>query len=172
LFLRETGADASTRIVDIGCGIGGLAVLAPSLNITGVDMHPLGEYPKPFVQADATVELPFADGEFDLAYCSSVIEHVPVDRRSRFASELRRVSRGWFVQTPAFGFPIEPHALLVGAYWLPSGLRERYWRWGVSGDDPAEITLLRRREFEALFGPARAERFGPLTKSWIALKRP
>ena len=29
-----------------------------------------------------------------------------------FAAEMRRVARGWFVQTPAWSFPIEPHALL------------------------------------------------------------
>ena len=56
--------------------------------------------------------LPFADGEFDLAYCSSVIEHVAPARRGAFAAELRRVARGWYVQTPAWSFPVEPHALL------------------------------------------------------------
>ena len=33
---------------------------------------------------------------------------------SAFAAEMRRVGRGWFVQTPAFSFPIEPHSLLPG----------------------------------------------------------
>ena len=64
--------------------------------------------------------LPFADGEFDLAYCNSVIEHVPRERRAAFAAELRRVARGWYVQTPARSFPIEPHSLLPGAHWLPA----------------------------------------------------
>jgi hypothetical protein len=30
---------------------------------------------------------------------------------------------------------------------------------------------LRRRELEELFGPARAERLGPLTKSWVCIGR-
>ena len=30
----------------------------------------------------------------------------------RSPRELRRVGRGWFVQTPAYSFPIEPHSLL------------------------------------------------------------
>ena len=40
------------------------------------------EYPGPFVRADAAEGLPFGDDEFDLVYCSSVIEHVPPARRA------------------------------------------------------------------------------------------
>jgi SAM-dependent methyltransferase len=164
------GAEA-LRIVDIGCGSPGLAGLAPELDITGVDLLERPGYPGPFVLADAAAGLPFADGEFDLAYANSVIEHVPPARRPAFAAELRRVARGWYVQTPARSFPIEPHSLLPGAHWLTPPLRRRYWRLGAGGD-PDEVALLGRRELEALFGPARRERFGPFTKSWISLRLP
>jgi hypothetical protein len=100
-----------------------------------------------------------------------VIEHVPPARRAAFAAELRRVARGWYVQTPARSFPIEPHSLLPGAHWLTPSLRRRYWRLGAGGD-PDEVALLSRRELEALFGPARRERFGPFTKSWISVRLP
>jgi SAM-dependent methyltransferase len=113
--------------------------------------------------------LPFANGEFDLVYCSSVMEHVPPSRREAFAAELRRVGRGWFVQTPAFSFPLEPHALLPFAHWLPVGLRKRYWRLGAAGGWE-DISLLRRVEMERLFGPALAERAGPLVKSWVCVR--
>jgi SAM-dependent methyltransferase len=122
------------------------------------------------VQADAADGLPFADGEFDLVYCNSVIEHVPPARRAAFATELRRVGRGWYVQTPARSFPIEPHALLPFAHWLPVPLRRPYWRLGAAGEWE-EIELLRRRELEALFGPALPERLGPLVKSWVCVRR-
>ena len=101
--------------------------------------------------ADVLDGLPFADGEFDLAYCSSVIEHIAPEDRAAFARELRRVASGWFVQTPAFSFPIEPHALLPFAHWLPPRLRRPYWRLGVAGDWE-DIALLRRREMAELFG--------------------
>ena len=100
-----------------------------------------------------------------------MIEHVPRARRAPFAAELRRVGRGWFVQTPAFSFPIEPHSLLPGAHWLPPRVRRAYWRLGASGTWE-EIALLRRAEIEALFGPARAERVGPLVKSWVCVRPP
>jgi SAM-dependent methyltransferase len=126
-------------------------------------------YPGPFVQADAAAGLPFAEDEFDLVYSSSVIEHVPPARRKAFASEVRRVGRGWFVQTPALSFPIEPHSLLPFAHWLPVALRRPYWRFGVAGDWE-DISLLSLREMEALFGSAVPERIGPLVKSWVCVR--
>jgi len=168
-FFTRTGLRPGMTVVDIGCGSLGLRALEPGLDITGVDLSPRPDYPGPFVQADATRRLPFADGQFDLAYCSSVIEHVAPERRAAFAAELRRVARGWLVQTPARSFPIEPHALLPFAHWLPVAVRRRYWRLGAMGHWE-EIQLLGRRELEALFGPAEPERVGPLTKSWVCVR--
>ena len=164
-----TGATAATRIVDIGCGRLGLRALAPDLDITGVDITARPEYPGPFVQADATARLPFSDGEFDLAYSSSLVEHLAPEHRGAFATELKRVARGWYVQTPAHSFPIEPHALLPFAHWLPVALRRQYWRLGAQGHWE-DISLLRRGEMTALFGPPVPERMGPLTKSWVSVK--
>lgn len=164
---------ADARILDVGCGALGLRALEPQRDITGVDVVERPGYPGPFVVADATRALPFADGEFDLAYSSSVIEHVAPERRAAFAAELRRVARGHYVQTPAFCFPVEPHALLPFAHWLPLRLRRRYWRLGAAASWE-EIALLRRSELAALFPGAeiRAERLGPLAKSWVALRLP
>jgi SAM-dependent methyltransferase len=170
-FFAPTRLSAGARVLDVGCGRIGLRALEPQLDITGVDLAPRPDYPGPFIQADAAEGLPFADGEFELVYCSSVIEHVPPARRAAFATEIRRVGRGWFVQTPAFSFPIEPHALLPGAHWLPPRLRRRYWKLGAT-EEWEDIALLRRAEMEALFGPAQAERIGPLVKSWVCVRPP
>jgi SAM-dependent methyltransferase len=170
-FFSLAGVSATARVLDLGCGALGLRALEPDLDITGVDLAERPSYPGRFVRADATVGLPFADGEFDLVYCSSVIEHVPPARRVAFAAELRRVGRGWLVQTPARSFPIEPHSLLVGAHWLPPRPRKAYWRLGAAGEWE-DISLLSRREVESLFGPALAERVGPLVKSWVCVRPP
>jgi SAM-dependent methyltransferase len=167
-FFALTRLQPGARVLDVGCGQLGLRALEPELQITGVDLHERPSYPGPFVRADAAAGLPFADGEFDLVYCSSVIEHVPPERRHAFAAEIRRVGRGWFVQTPAYSFPIEPHSLLPAAHWLPLAARRRYWRLGAAGGWE-EISLLRRGELEALFGAARAERFAGLAKSWVCV---
>jgi SAM-dependent methyltransferase len=172
-FRALTGADASTRILDVGCGVLGLRALEPDLDITGADLVERPAYPGPFVRADATERLPFDDGAFDLVYSSSVVEHVAPERREAFARELRRVGRGWWVQTPAWSFPVEPHALLPAAHWLPPRLRRPYWRLGVAGAWE-DVRLLRRAELARLLpgGTVVGERFGPLTKSWISVRAP
>ncbi|HEU0250155.1 MAG TPA: class I SAM-dependent methyltransferase [Solirubrobacteraceae bacterium] len=170
-FFALAGLAPDARILDLGCGRLGLRALEPALDITGADIDEQPGYPGPFVCANAAAGLPFADGEFDLVYCSSVIEHVAPADRASFAAELRRVGRGWFVQTPSRSFPIEPHALLPFVHWLPRRLRRAYWRLGAA-DSTEEISLLSRRELETLFGPALAERLGPFTKSWVCIQPP
>ncbi|MEP6954227.1 MAG: class I SAM-dependent methyltransferase [Solirubrobacteraceae bacterium] len=169
LLFSQAGVRPGMRVLDVGCGTLGLRAQEPGLDITGVDVVPRPTYPGPFVLADATVRLPFDDGAFDLAYASSVIEHVAPAHRPAFAAELRRVGRGHYVQTPAYSFPVEPHALLPVAHWLPPALRRPYWRLGAQGDWE-DIALLRRSELAALFGePVLAERMGGIVKSWVAL---
>jgi SAM-dependent methyltransferase len=170
-FFPRAELQPGARVLDVGCGSLGLRALEPGLEITGLDLVARPGYPGPFVLGDPAEGLPLGDGEFDLVYCSSVIEHVPPARRRAFAHELRRVGRGWYVQTPAYSFPIEPHSLLPGAHWLPAAQRRRYWRLGAARGWE-EISLLRRRELEDLFGPARPERFAGLVKSWVCVSPP
>jgi SAM-dependent methyltransferase len=169
-FFPLTGVGPGARALDVGSGGLGLRALEPDLDITGVDLADRTDYPGPFVQADAAERLPFVDDAFDLAYSNSVVEHIDPARRARFAAELRRVARGWYVQTPAIGFPLDPHSLLPAAHWLPVALRRPYWRLGAGGEWE-EIHLLRRAEMEALFGAPRPERVGPLVKSWVSIRR-
>ncbi len=117
-----------------------------------------------------TLGLRGLEPDLDITGVDRVIEHIEPAARPAFAAEVRRVARGWFVQTPAWSFPIEPHALLPAAHWLPAAVRRPYWRLGAAGAWE-DIRLLRRGELERLFGePIVAERMGGLVKSWIALR--
>lgn len=69
----------------------------------------------------------YGNQSFDLAHSNSVIEHVgPWSNMRAFAAEIRRVGRAYYVQTPNFWCPIDPHyyrAPLI--HWLPHPLRAR-----------------------------------------------
>ena len=166
-----TGWGPRHRVLDVGCGVLGLLGSVPDADVTGVDLVPRPSYPGAFVQADATQGLPFADGAFDLVVASSVVEHIAPADRARFAAEVRRVGQGFLVQTPAWSFPVEPHALLPAAHWMPARLRRSYWRLGAQGHWE-DIRLLRRAELRRLFPDAAVwpEAVGPLTKSWLAVR--
>jgi hypothetical protein len=68
--------------------------------------------------------LPFPDHSFDVAFSNSVIEHVGgPNSQAQFASEIRRVSRFYWVQTPNRYFPVEQHLLTPFIHWLPSAVQ-------------------------------------------------
>src|ERR1700688_4755516 len=54
----------------------------------------------------------FGDQQFDMCFSNSVIEHIDAAGQVRMAQEIRRVARGYFVQTPNAHFPLEPHFLV------------------------------------------------------------
>ena len=156
----------------MGCGAAGLRALDSEHEIVGLDSRPQPGYPGPegsFVVGDAR-DMPFRDGEFDVVYCNSLIEHLEAEDRARLAAEIRRVAGRWLVQTPNRWFPVEPHVLLPGYQFLPRPLQRRLARFGASGGYE-EIRLLGAGEMRRLFPDAVIvrERVGPLTKSLIAL---
>lgn len=123
------------------------------------------------------------DGEFDVAFSNSVIEHLfTYDAQRRMAREVQRVARAFWVQTPNFWFPVEPHFHTVGWQWLPVSaraalIRKRAFGWRGPEPDPArarrlveEVRLLSKREMRELFPEATiwAERVMGLAKSWVA----
>jgi hypothetical protein len=68
--------------------------------------------------------LQFDDGQFDIAHSNSVLEHVgSYADMQRFVRESARVARFFYIQTPYFWFPIEPHFGFPFIHWLPAPLR-------------------------------------------------
>jgi methyltransferase family protein len=133
---------------------------------------------------DATDLSEYGDNAFDVAFSNSVIEHLfTFDSQSRMASEACRVARAYWVQTPNFWFPVEPHFLVPAWHWLPERtrvaiLRRRGVGWAGRCPDAElarsivqEHRLMRRHELARLFPRAEIvpERFGGLVKSWTAV---
>jgi len=136
------------------------------------------------IVGDATNLAQFADRSFDIVFSNSVIEHLfSFANQWKMASEIQRVGKAYWIQTPNFWFPIEPHFHVPAWQWLPLKLRValiRRWRCGWRGPcpDPAkalelvsELRLMRRRELKALFpeGTLVPEKFCGLVKSWTVV---
>lgn len=203
LFLRALTPTEDDQILDLGSEEGDhIAALVPFRdNVTIADIDPeavqrgAARFGFQTAVLDQSGRLPFADGQFDIVFCSSVIEHVTIakdhldDIRSgpafrssswahqqQFADEVRRVSKRYFVQTPNKWFLIESHTWLpMPIVILPRRLQLRLvsWtnRWWIK---PTQVdwNLLTRRDMETLFPDARiiSERAFGACKSLIAVR--
>jgi ubiquinone/menaquinone biosynthesis C-methylase UbiE len=137
------------------------------------------------VVGDARDMRGFHDCQFDIVYSNSVIEHVGnMDQMAKMASEVRRVGRRYFVQTPNRYFPIEPHFVFPMFQFLPLSIRTLMVQkfslgWiakqpdrNRAAEEVQSINLLSRRELRFLFPDGRMmeERLLGLTKSLIIHK--
>jgi hypothetical protein len=178
------------RIIDVGGtnefwerrGWAGL----PGVEITTVNRvseRQIYENIKP-VTADATDLSQFPDRGFDVAFSNSVIEHLFTFENQRLmASEIQRVGKAFWVQTPNYWFPIEPHFHVPGWQWMPLNVRvsliqRRRCGWRGPCPDSAgarelveEVRLLTKHELKDLFPAATLvpERFCGAIKSWTAM---
>jgi hypothetical protein len=128
-----------------------------------------------------------ADNSFDVIHSNSVIEHVGQwSGMMSMASEIRRIAPNYFVQTPYYWFPIEPHARTPFLHWLAESLKFRivmahkcgpFWLKALNVDEAMRTiqssSLLDRRMFSALFPDATiiSERVFGMTKSLMAVRK-
>lgn len=141
------------------------------------------EYPyMQAIQGDGRDMKMFSDGEFEMVVSNSVIEHVGIHTDMiRFANEIQRVSQRYFVQTPYYWFPIDPHygipffqfvpiqmKALIIKYLTPDGKGLDY----ESCLNAAEgYTMLTKTQFKNLFPKAHIiqEKVWGITYSLIAI---
>lgn len=186
-------AASRVRVLDVGGTEGFWANLwnqeCHRLSITLLNLESAqlsGRLPIKSFVGDARDLSRFETGEFDACFSNSVIEHVgTLGDQQKMANEIRRVAKGYFVQTPYRYFPVEPHFHIPGWAQLPLWCRTALHQRLNLGWMPAEpdclkarmdveqIRLLSLREFRLLFGDAEIlmEKIGPLVKSMIAVRR-
>jgi hypothetical protein len=178
----------STRVLDVGGTILNwqLAPVVPAVTLLNMGPRPTDLAAEvPYIQGDARDLSRFADGQFDLVYSNSVIEHLGTwPNQQAMARELARVGRALFVQTPDPRFPVEPHLMAPFIHWLPRERRRLLLRWATpwgwtyrpsAAEVQArldELRLVNLAEMRALFPQAtiRVERFVGLPKSIIAYR--
>ena len=156
----------------------------PGLRITLLNLH-LVETTHPSihaVQGDASDMREFETGSFDLVFSNSVIEHLyTLELQQKMASEILRVGKSYFIQTPNVYFPIEAHYALPFAQYYPKAFlhfiltqtkfsRLKKWSPAEASQYIAEIRLLNAQEMKALFPGASLlkEKVLGLTKSITA----
>jgi hypothetical protein len=190
-FVRECGITADTHILDIGGTPDNWQLTAVRPRLVLLNM--------PRAHADLTgavqwvagdgCRLPFRDAAFDVVFSNSVIEHVgDAASQQRFAREVARVGRAFWIQTPNRWFPVEQHLLTPLVHWLPKRWQRAVVRRGtvwsaLTHPTPdrrefylehflRDIRLLGFRELQGLFPGARVirERFLGMTKSLIAAR--
>ncbi|TVQ61646.1 MAG: class I SAM-dependent methyltransferase [Phycisphaerales bacterium] len=153
------------------------------ITVVNLELEPkIAENLHPVV-GDATALTDFDDQSFDVAFSNSVIEHLfTLEAQRKMASETQRVAPAFWIQTPNYWFPMEPHFHMVGWQWLPESARVamiRKRRCGWRGPCPdkedaiqavREVRLMTRRELREAFPSAEIwqERMFGLTKSHVA----
>ncbi len=205
VFLKKFSITNGIRLLDLGSETGAninfilsssrikpenvyLADINKTLLLKGANLYGYNS-----VYIDEGGKLPFPDKYFDIVYCSSVIEHVTVPknkvwnissreflqeskvRQLRFAKEIRRVGRGYFVQTPNKYFFIESHSWLPFLGLIPRRFQVKiikifnsFW---VKKTIP-DFRLLPKMELKYLFPDSEilSEKSILLTKSIMAIK--
>lgn len=137
-----------------------------------------------FIQGDA-LSLPFKDKSFDVVFSNSVIDHLySFHNQRKFAAEVRRVGKNYFVQTGNKKFFFEPHYLTPFVHYFPKEFQKKIIRhatiWGLLTKPSQEyvnnivdeIILSSKEEFAELFPDAEIleEKVLGFTKSFIAVK--
>lgn len=186
LFLDIFKIDPSTRVLDVGGTLLNWSFVKIQPRLTIMNMHPPGELVLPHVEwivGDAR-SMPFKDQSFDVVFSNSVIEHVGdwEDQKS-FAQEIRRVGKSYFVQTPNYYFPVEPHFITPFIHWLPYDIGRRVIRLTIrnfftrdvkkSMELYDEVRLLKPKEMQDLFPEAEIvfEKLLGLPKSILVIRK-
>lgn len=103
--------------------------------------------------------IPLGDRSVDFVFSNAVIEHIDKEKRCLFAGEIRRVARkGYFITTPNYWFPIDPHYICPFWQYLPEGFKRFFKKYFPLGNYKKgfyeRIDLLSKKELKRLFPEA------------------
>ena len=124
----------------------------------------------------------FEENEYDLVYSNSLIEHINnFLHQKKLAREIARIGKHYFIQTPNYYFPVEPHFLFPMFQFLPLGLKTKLIRnydlgWFKKETDIVKanelansVRLLKKSELKEIFpdGKIYYEKYYIFNKSFI-----
>ncbi|MCY7360774.1 MAG: class I SAM-dependent methyltransferase, partial [Ignavibacteria bacterium] len=123
------------------------------------------------------------DKEYDLIYSNSLIEHLNnFDEQKKLAKEIQRTGKKYFIQTPNYYFPVEPHFLFPFFQFLSVDMKTKLISnfnlgWFEKQTDIVKarelansIKLLKEKELKEIFPGCKIykEKYFSLNKSFIA----
>jgi len=194
LFLRLMNPSASDTLLDVG-GVPEFwtPYQQPVERIDALNLHEVSwrreDAPRHNIRTlvGNGCSLAMPDKSYDIGFSNSVIEHVGSwERQRQFASELRRVARDLWVQTPAYECPLEPHFMAPFIHYFPRPAQKKMARWctlwgWIERPSREQINfmvettrLLRKSEMKQLFPDCEilTERLlWIIPKSYIAIRR-
>ncbi len=137
-----------------------------SVNITLLNLTTAPVKYKNFssIKGDACDLSDFEDKKYDIVFSNSVIEHLfSYENQVKMANEVRRVGKYYYIQTPNFYFPLEPHWLFPFFQFLPFNTRVHltknfnlgHYKKSVTKEAAirrvSEVHLLTEKEMKKLF---------------------
>lgn len=164
-------------------------LLERKVHITVVNLPSDSQLPKnddifSFVHGNGCNLEAFSKNSFHLAHSNSVIEHVGSrENMQLFSKEIKRVAEQYYLQTPNYWFPVEPHFMTPFFHWFPRAFRARLLMHFKLGWYPKANSLegaigmvetcdlLSKNDLKKLFPNAvfYKERVGLLTKSFVLI---
>lgn len=126
----------------------------------------------------------FNDKSFDIAHSNSLIEHLTTPDQIILSKEVQRIACSYYVQTPNFWFPVEPHYMCPFMQWMPVNFRtvmlNNFDMGNLSKRENilealtvvSQLNLIDEMRLQWLFPAAEIvhEKFMGLTKSLIAMR--
>jgi Methyltransferase domain len=166
-FIECVNPPKQARILDLGGSSYIWELMPHDFHITIVNLpdnqeqseHDSDRYT--YIEGDATnLKEIFADQSFDVVFSNSVIEHVGDEAQQiAFASEVQRLGKAYWIQTPSDRFPLEVHTGMPFYWSLPCFVQNRLkksWRdrnpnWAAMVEG---TRVLPRRKMQELFNDA------------------
>jgi len=137
------------------------------------------------VDGDACDLSRFEDKSFHISHSNSVLEHVgDWQKMKAYSNELKRVSERYYIQTPNYWFPVEPHCMTPLFHWLPTPIRISlvmkfnlgHWKKANTVDSAVETVesarLVNKKMFRELYDDAEVvtERLFFFAKSFTGIR--